>query len=344
MILIHIVLGLLKIIGILLLVVLALLLFMILSVLFVPVRYQAYGYRDSKVSKGTVRVFWLARLISCKASYDSQEKKTKWSVRIFGISIQKVMTWKNKRKRTKQNTRQEKTQTKDTKRKETQRKEIQQIEETSTKEKLINEKPIKETQKKETETVLNSEKKVKKAKNVEQKPDKVERIESEAESKKKADKYSLTSTLFKKFQKILEIPKKILQKIKKIRLTVRGICDKISEIRTFLESEVFLNAKTLLFGEAKKLGLHILPGKVEGEIEFGFEDPSLTGRVLAVAGICYPLYGNSIKITPYFDREILEGKIKLKGRIRGIVLLKSALKIGFNQEIREIWKNFNRIK
>ena len=87
---IHIILVLLKIIGILLLVVVSLLLLAIFSILFVPVRYQAYGYRDNQISKGIIRVFWLARLISCKVSYDSYGKKIKWSVKIFGISIQKV--------------------------------------------------------------------------------------------------------------------------------------------------------------------------------------------------------------------------------------------------------------
>lgn len=323
MILIHIVLGLLKIIGILLLVVLSFILFIILSVLFVPVRYQAYGYRGTGGSKGSVSVFWLARLISCKASYDSQEKKTKWSVRIFGISIQKVMAWKKKRKQ-----------------KKTQVKEIQ-IKEIKTKE---SDPVLRQTEEQE-KTKQDMEKpkpKGRKVENIEQKPEKVERIESEAKQKKTENETSLASALLKKIKKILELPKKIIQRIKKIRLTVRGICDKISEIQTFLKSEVFLNAKTLLIGEAKKLGIHILPRKVQGEIEFGFDDPSLTGRVLAIAGICYPLYGKSIKITPYFDRKILEGELKVKGRIRGIVILKSALKVGFNREIREIWKNFKR--
>lgn len=116
---IHIILVLLKIIGILLLVVVSLLLLAIFSILFVPVRYQAYGYRDNQISKGIIRVFWLARLISCKVSYDSYGKKIKWSVRIFGISIQKVTAWKKKRKSRRQNTKRKKTQTKKTERKET---------------------------------------------------------------------------------------------------------------------------------------------------------------------------------------------------------------------------------
>ena len=119
MIRIHIVLVLLKIIGILLLVVLSLILLAIFLILFVPVRYQAYGYRDSQISKGIIRVFWLAHLISCKVSYDSHGKKIKWSVKIFGISIQKVTAWKKKRKSRKQNTERKKTRKKETERKET---------------------------------------------------------------------------------------------------------------------------------------------------------------------------------------------------------------------------------
>ena len=68
MIRIHIVLVLLKIIGILLLVVLSLILLAIFLILFVPDRYQAYGNRDSQIRKVIIRVFWLARLISCKVS------------------------------------------------------------------------------------------------------------------------------------------------------------------------------------------------------------------------------------------------------------------------------------
>ena len=251
----------------------------------------------------------------------------KWSVRIFGISIQKVTAWKKKRKSRRQNTKRKKTQTKKTERKET---------ETVLKAKELQENIEQEQNQNATE----AEQKRKKVKDIEQKPEKVERIESEENQKRKEGKHSPISIFFKKLKKILEIPRITLRKVKKTWLTVHGICDKISEIRTFLESEVFLNAKTLLLGEVKKLGLHILPRKVQGEIEFGFDDPSLTGRVLAVAGICYPLYGNNIKVTPYFDRKILEGELKVKGRIRGIVLLKSVLKVGFNHEVREIWKNF----
>lgn len=88
------------------------------------------------------------------------------------------------------------------------------------------------------------------------------------------------------------------------------------------------------------MGFIFFQEKLRGEIEFGFDDPSLTGRILALLVSVIRFMEIIFKITPYFDRKILEGELKVKGRIRGIVLLKSVLKVGFNHEVREIWKNF----
>ena len=66
-----IVLGILKIIGILLLVILGLLLFVILSVLFVPVRYRAEGSVYEHL-KGSASVSWFLHLIFLKVSYDGE--------------------------------------------------------------------------------------------------------------------------------------------------------------------------------------------------------------------------------------------------------------------------------
>ncbi len=68
---VAIVLGILKIIGILLLVILGLLLFVIISVLFVPLRYRAEGSFYEKL-KGSASVSWFLHLISLKISYDEK--------------------------------------------------------------------------------------------------------------------------------------------------------------------------------------------------------------------------------------------------------------------------------
>ena len=67
----HVILTILKILGILLLVILGLLLVIVLSVLFVPVRYQLEGEKTSpgwSEANGKIRVSWLLHLIHLRYS------------------------------------------------------------------------------------------------------------------------------------------------------------------------------------------------------------------------------------------------------------------------------------
>ena len=74
-------LGILKWLGILLLVLLGLVLTVLLAVLYVPVRYEAEGsFRGELLAKG--QISWLWRLFSIQAVYDGD---TEVSLRIFGV-------------------------------------------------------------------------------------------------------------------------------------------------------------------------------------------------------------------------------------------------------------------
>lgn len=74
-------LGILKWLGILLLVFLGLVLTVLLAVLFVPIRYEAEGsFRGELLAKG--QISWLWRLFSIQAVYDGD---TEVSLRIFGV-------------------------------------------------------------------------------------------------------------------------------------------------------------------------------------------------------------------------------------------------------------------
>ena len=53
----------------------------------------------------------------------------------------------------------------------------------------------------------------------------------------------------------------------------------------------------------------------------GFQDPSLTGELMAVLGILYPHLGKHLKITPDFQTEVLEIQGFAKGRLRPATLL-----------------------
>ncbi len=75
---------------------------------------------------------------------------------------------------------------------------------------------------------------------------------------------------------------------------------------------------SLILQEGKKLLIHMLPGKIQGRIKFGTDDPCLTGEILGAAGIFYPLYGKNFSIEPCFDQTVLEGTVSLRGRMYGI--------------------------
>ena len=102
----HVILTILKILGIILLVLLGLLLVIVFSVLFVPVRYRLEGEKSSpgwSEANGKVRVSWLLHLIHLRIQY--QEKELDWECYLFGVPLKKagaaVREWKKKRRKKK---------------------------------------------------------------------------------------------------------------------------------------------------------------------------------------------------------------------------------------------------
>ena len=118
-----------------------------------------------------------------------------------------------------------------------------------------------------------------------------------------------TPIFLRKFREIFQIPGKMIKALKNFWLTAGDICDKIKKIKKFLENEKFKRGMSLILQEGKKLLIHMLPGKIQGRIKFGTDDPCLTGEILGAAGIFYPLYGKNFSIEPCFDQTVLEGTV-----------------------------------
>jgi hypothetical protein len=82
----------------------------------------------------------------------------------------------------------------------------------------------------------------------------------------------------------------------------------------------------------------ILPRKLRADIHFGFDDPAMTGQVLAIASMFYALYYECVDLEPDFENEVLEGTIYMKGKIRLLYFVSFVLKTGvdvwFNKEIK----------
>lgn len=326
----HILLTILKILGILLLVLVGILLVIILSVLFVPVCYGAQGKKTADELYGKLSVSWLFRLIYAKFVYEDGE--TALEIFVFGIPLletkRRLNAWKAERKKKKRK--------------------------------------AKKADKKPAAQMVQSKKEPGGQAGDRGRPEtesggktEMEAGESKPESDRPKSESDKTQSRFRTVLKTIEgkitgigskirgiftalwrLPGKIADRIRKIRLTFRGICDKIKQWYTFLQMDDTREAIRFLKEKGKGLIRHILPRKIRGNVVFGFDDPSLTGQVLAVAGAVYPLYKERLQIIPVFDRQVLEGEVKLSGRIFGGYLLWQAWQIYRNREVKVTYRRF----
>lgn len=311
----HILWLIIKFILIVLGIVCALLLAVLLLILFCPVRYSMQGSKPEGGGMsglgGQIRVSWLFRGITFRLFYENKETKTDF--RIFGISADKFR--RRKKKASGKSARPE---------------------EKISNENISAEKELPSLEKLPSVTETKEKTEIPKVREraVKEKEEKKEEIqESEPEKKKPG--------LLKGFmEKIKSIP----AKIRKIRLTIKRTCVKIEWWKGFFSNPRIKEAISFCWKDIKKLICHILPVKVEGKITFGFEDPSITGRIVALLGMSIPFHKNRIQVMPLFqtDRNILEGNIKMKGRIYGVVLVKTAAEIYFNKNVKYMinrWKH-----
>lgn len=141
-----------------------------------------------------------------------------------------------------------------------------------------------------------------------------------------------------------QVKKKKVKKesiLNKIKYTFQSICDKIKmlkqkkdEVEAFLKNEVHKSAFGKLWKEFQKLLKALKPNKFILNAHFGFEDPSLTGKILAALSMLYPFYGDNIRIQPDFENVIIEGNIYLKGKIRVIHVVRMAWNLVWNKNVR----------
>lgn len=105
----------------------------------------------------------------------------------------------------------------------------------------------------------------------------------------------------KKDKKNKSLPEKILEKAKDIHYIITNDENRL----------IFMK----MLEKVKKIIVHLLPKKIVGYFKFGFEYPSVTGQVLEILAVFYPLYKDDFKIIPMFYDEIVEVDISFKGRL-----------------------------
>ena len=331
----HILWMIFKVILILLGILLGVLLAMILLVLFCPVRYQAEAegsLQEWKKVRGTVRVSWLFRGVSVKAVFSGG--KLNPEIRLLGISLNRFL-----KKRTAPEP-SEKAENPKAAEKEKPRKipEPEKTPELPEPEKLPE---LPEPDRPEEQPAEQKEKtKHTKEKPVEPEEKMAEPEETQVDPKEKTGFFR---KIRNKFSGLMEKLKNIQKTIEELREKIRGVREKLEQGKAFLTEPRVKEAMSYVWKKLKTLIRHVFPRKLEGRITFGWDDPSVTGMVLAAMGITMPFHRNCVELNPLFDGEkVLEGTIKLRGRIYAFMLLKTFLQVYFHKNIRYVihrWKH-----
>ena len=334
------VLQILKVIGIILLCILALLILILSLVLFVPIRYRLKGERripDDAPVRARMKVTWLLHLLSVTFSYP---EAAYIQVKVLGIRVFST---------------QEKEESGKTEKKEKKKSGTDENSKTDRTEEKGESRTKKLTQKGSSENVEKKQKDKVQEENTGKAPD---RKTGDHNKQKGSPEYDLSVEAQEDTKEdaeneekptLIGFFRKLWQKLKNIKYTIKQIYDKIKEIIkniryyiAVIQSETFQRAFLTCKEEAFYLLKSILPRKFTGNFVVGTGDPASTAQILAVHGILYPIIGNHITITPDFENTIITGDFFIKGKITVFKVLKVAITVYFNKDLRKVIRLLKR--
>ena len=120
-------------------------------------------------------------------------------------------------------------------------------------------------------------------------------------------------------EKFEDIKGKLQDIVEKVKNIVKKIQDGKLKVEHYLELWNRKETQITFQRAKKKLGKvvkAILPRRwvINGNV--GFEDPSVTGKIMGIIGAMYPVFENRVRIIPDFEKEVLEFDGNAKGHIR----------------------------
>ena len=314
----HILLLILKIIGIVLGALLGIILLGIVLVLFVPVRYRAEVMRtesgDSPPVVVRAKAGWLLHIVNIRVDYPADV----WlRVRILFFTIFKMPKQEKEKAEKKKPDKKRSAKTK--------------------------------PEKAKPETAKPAEEPEKPAETV--KTDDAAALEMTGPQQFSADETAEEGADGKKRRGIKFSLKglwiKICKFFQNIWYTLKRICDKIKTIwknieyyTGILQSDTFKRSFALCKDELRQIFAYLKPRKLQADLVIGLDDPAATAKILSYYGILYPFVGNHVNIVPDFDRKRLEGSVLVKGKIKMFTFLKAAIRIYFNKDIKRLIKLF----
>lgn len=312
----HILLLVLKIIGIVLLTVVGILLAVTFAVLFVPLRYRVTGSADTaeQTYEGCLKLTWFLHLITIELGYDGKELFKK--IRVLGIWINRPKKDKPTKKRVRSDRQNEAPK---------EAYEIKQEAEESREAPVICTDQITEN-----DYVFDE--------NIQEEP--AEEIREETEEEKSGRRLSKIKKLYNKAEHFLrKIRREYIIRKKRLNAALK----KLSAHKEFLEDKRTEQAIAKCFYELKRILHNMRIRKFKADLQIGLEDPAAMGSVLAVMSILYPLFGKGLFLTPYFDRNLLKGYFLIKGHMTAFVAIRAGVLILFNKNCRYSYHRFREL-
>lgn len=334
----QVILFILKLIGWILLVILGLLLLVLLAVVFTPLRYQAEARCPGKLSELEAGVSFgiFFRLISGRLQY--RKGNLSWNIRAAWIKLGDIGDAEEEIEEAADDLEDMGEKTLEEIADAEEAEEASEEDRSEKAREEASEEPKSEQPEEETAEDTKSE-------NLPQGPEDTQKEpvrESAAESRdQKAENKSEESADTDKKKPKKTLSDKITAVFDKIEYTFDKMCAKIemlsakAELVTdFLSDGVHQSAFLKCLAELKKLLFRLRPKQCIGEIRFGFEDPSLTGKVLAGASMLYPYWGEHVYCCPDFEEKVLEGEVSVKGAFRILPAAVMGWNLLWNRNVR----------
>lgn len=123
---------------------------------------------------------------------------------------------------------------------------------------------------------------------------------------------------------------------RKILAMGRNFRGKKEQIESFLTDASHRRAFCSLKREVRRFLGHVSPKDVKIVGKIGLEDPYMTGQALAVLGILFPFLGENTVIVPDFENKVLEGSVHIEGKIHNFRMLAILWRLIKDRDVRKI--------
>ncbi len=120
---------------------------------------------------------------------------------------------------------------------------------------------------------------------------------------------------------------------------VRQQEEAVSAILDFLRAEPHVNAFRKIRDELVSLLKKLRPKLDNLKLKFGFDDPCLTGDLLAGLSILYPYLGDNAMICPDFENQVFRAVIDIKGKVRIWYFVVLAVRLLLDKNVRKTFSD-----